>query len=89
MGEYLLPFAGCDNKFTSPFDRLYLRPTEYDGIFSCTVFGRQVDFSSLFEEDHQALFAHIRRVSAKPELQFGKVKWLSEWKLVPFFEAIL
>ncbi|KAF7798986.1 hypothetical protein EIP86_010215 [Pleurotus ostreatoroseus] len=39
-----------------------------------------LNFEPLFEEDHQALFAHIRKVSNRPELEFGKIKWLSEWK---------
>ncbi|KAF7798988.1 hypothetical protein EIP86_010217 [Pleurotus ostreatoroseus] len=55
------------------------RPTEDEGVFSVLIVGSDVDYPTLVQ-DHQALFNHIKKVTNRKELEFGKVKYVTEWR---------
>ncbi|THG97838.1 hypothetical protein EW026_g4253 [Hermanssonia centrifuga] len=57
---------------------IYLRPTEYDGIFSLLI-GGQFDRDALINS-REALLNHIRETTNRHELEFGIIKWLSDFK---------
>lgn len=60
---------------------VHIRPTESESIFTIMIFGRDVDYPLLLK-DHDALFSHIKKVTNRSELEFGEIKWITEWRLV-------
>ena len=70
----------------SNFHRVHLRPTEYPKLFSCIIlktYTHEDEVKSLMS-DKEKLFDHIKTVTNRHDLQFGKMTWLSEWRFVPY-----
>lgn len=69
--------------------RIYARPTEYENEFSLVIAGHEVDFESLFAGREAAIIKFVKDWTNRPELEFGKMRWLSEWRSVqPYFDRI-
>ncbi|KAJ3518626.1 hypothetical protein NM688_g9412 [Phlebia brevispora] len=58
---------------------IYLRPTEYDGLFSCLIYAPPKDLKAI-SDDRDALFKFIKDVTNRHELEFGNITWMSEWR---------
>ena len=67
---------------TEQLTRMYIRPTELEKEFSFLIFGQEVDFNPLLAS-REALIAFVKGLSNRSELEFGQLKWVSEWRSVP------
>lgn len=61
------------------YDSVMIRPTEYDGVFSVMVGGKEADTVTL-GSDREALISFVREVTKRQELEFGETRWLTEWR---------
>lgn len=56
-----------------------IRPTEYEGVFSITAGGEEADITSL-ASSRDALVNFVYDVTKRQELEFGEIKWLTEFR---------
>ena len=62
---------------TMASDRVWIRKTEREGLFSVMIGGAEVDTAAL-AADREALFKFIHDFTNHPEMKFGKVINTSE-----------
>lgn len=63
------------------YTRVIIRPTENENEFSFIIFGQQLDLDSLFAS-REVLIKFVKDFTNRPELEFGNMKWLSDWRSV-------
>ena len=56
-----------------------IRPTEYDGVFTVTVGGAEIDFATV-ASSREALIKTVYEITKREELEFGDIIWLSEYR---------
>ena len=59
--------------------RVFLRPTEYDKLFSLMVWGQDADYDALLANP-DSVVDYIRKITNRQDLKFGPVQNLSEWR---------
>jgi hypothetical protein len=58
---------------------VWIRPTEYPGVFNIMLGGKDVDIDALLANS-QAIFDLVLEVTKRDNLEFGEIIWKTDWK---------